>query len=266
MGDEKEVAGAKEADLPAADGILGLVKGKLLALTAVLVVIPSLINASLDVYYKIVDIPVGEKERAHKELSAMHFQDAPLLTQPVSVKLADVTVDMKLMVFPNGDIFVKSGSNEQWLPFRPVKTASASFLIASAWADESRPANASYAGEQRALVIDVDKLGVSRAQQQAKGAAQIQMDYLLAETKDDHKEFFTPSTQVFVKNFPAEKGYVIKTFSWDAISVHHGGIEKIELVEQGKTLRVSYRLSSGPTLSQWSGWIKGTIKTTQERL
>ena len=123
----------------------------IVGLTAVVVVLPALINGGIDVYRSISNIPITDAERTNRELFEKHFNKPPVAELPVSVKTDSGTVDMKLSIYDEGDIYVEYGSHSRWFA-SPVQKAASLSLISSAYAQGSP--GQSKTGEYR----QVDKL------------------------------------------------------------------------------------------------------------
>jgi hypothetical protein len=123
--EEGDMNGEKE-QLP---GTWGKIKGWIVGITAILVVIPALINAGLDVYNSAMNIPKTPKEQTNNEMFKKYFNKPALATVPLPIKTEQGTVDMRLSVYEAGDIFVEYGNGSQWFP-SPLKQrmAAAQFL------------------------------------------------------------------------------------------------------------------------------------------
>jgi hypothetical protein len=104
------------------------IKTWVIGLTAVLVVLPSLINAGIDVYKSLLDVPKTQFERINAELFQKYFNKSPVVTVPVPVKTSLGTVKARLSVYEEGDIFAEYGDYSQWFPFPLRKTASSSLF------------------------------------------------------------------------------------------------------------------------------------------
>lgn len=115
-------------------GWLKSVRNSIIAATAVLVVVPALINSGIDVYETVRDIPRGSKERQNVELFQKHFKESPVFTAPLSIKGGGETRQVSIDVYENGDIFVLYGTNSQWFPFRPEQAFFDYDLIPRAYA------------------------------------------------------------------------------------------------------------------------------------
>jgi hypothetical protein len=104
-------------------------------ITAVLIVIPALINAGSDIYASILKIPRSDTERANKALFEKHFGKAPLFHGDVPVKTEIGLVNMVLEVHEGGDIFVRYGKHSQWFPCPLVIQEKSSLFGNNAYAE-----------------------------------------------------------------------------------------------------------------------------------
>lgn len=119
--------------------------------TAVLVVLPSLINAGIDIYKSVLKVPRTQSERINDELFKKYFNRTPLVTVPVPIKTKLRTINMKLSIYEAGDIFAEYGNYSQWFPFPLQKSVSLS-VVSSAYAQSSPPV------KRANEYIQVDKL------------------------------------------------------------------------------------------------------------
>ena len=106
-------------------------------LTGFLVVVPSLINAGIDIYKSVLSIPRTETERTNAELFRKHFNKTALLTVPVPIKTDTGSMAMELSVFDGGDVFVQYGNNSRWFPFS-IKENTSTSILSPAYAEPSR--------------------------------------------------------------------------------------------------------------------------------
>lgn len=109
-------------------------QGVIVAITAVLLVTPALINSAVDVYRVVADIPTGGKERQNALLFERHFREQPMLTTPLFVKTSVGQLQMTIDVYENGDIFARYGQHAQWFPFSADLHAENSGVISLAYA------------------------------------------------------------------------------------------------------------------------------------
>lgn len=86
-------------------------------LIGVLVVLPSLINAGLDVYSSLLKLPKTEAERINEKLFREYFGKQPVATVPVPIKQNNGMVEVRFAIYDKGDVFVEFGNFSQWFPF-----------------------------------------------------------------------------------------------------------------------------------------------------
>ena len=123
----------------------------LTGLVGVLVVLPSLVNAGLDVYSSLLKLPKTEAERINERLFRDNFGKQPVATIPVPIKQNNGIVEVRFQIYEKGDVFVEFGNFSQWFPFPSTEDAakkSAGFsLMSSAFAQT--PATSSPQGMGR---------------------------------------------------------------------------------------------------------------------
>jgi hypothetical protein len=117
-------------------GMWARIRNWLAGLAAVLVVIPAVINSGVDVYHSVMDIPKTAAERTNAKLFKKYFNQSPVVTVPVPVKTDLGTINMKLSIYGEGDIYAEYGKQSQWFPF-PVPQESTASLIPRAHAQAS---------------------------------------------------------------------------------------------------------------------------------
>jgi len=119
-------------------------KNTALAFVALLVVIPSIINAIGDIWASFENLPNGVKETINAELFKKHFQEDPESSKQIEIKSEIATLAMSVDIYKNGDIFVDYGQYTQWLPFEYQQTANFSFDLiksANAWSIKHKTYN-----------------------------------------------------------------------------------------------------------------------------
>jgi len=252
---------------------LGSVTAKVIGATFLVGASVGLINGAIDLYKAIAKIPTNIYEKTNAELFKKHFGKQPLVSQPVKITVSNITVEMLLQVFETGDVFVRYGDFQQWLPFKPLITSSRS-LVSEALAQTSVPlpvpsrkGDSSTSGQP--ILIDVDKLKREQLEQASRDQQSkpdvIEKSYLLQKVKDDHPYLFSRSRKKYSQNFKAEPGYKIIKYEFQLGSSNNYRIFEIKQVDD-TTIRISFRLYSGPVFDRWRGWIRGTVKTTQQRI
>ena len=93
------------------------VKKWIIGLTSVLVVIPSLVNAGVDIYSSFAKLPKTESEQINVDLFKKYFNKQPLTTFPVPIKTNIGTVEVRFAIYDEGDVYVEFGNLTQWFPF-----------------------------------------------------------------------------------------------------------------------------------------------------
>ena len=71
----------------------------IVGLTAVVVVLPSLINGGIDVYKALLSIPKTNAERANSELFKKYFNKSPVTVFPVPIKYSVGIVEAKFSIY-----------------------------------------------------------------------------------------------------------------------------------------------------------------------
>jgi hypothetical protein len=244
---------------------LGSLTKKILAVTAAVTALAALVNGVIDLYQKVANVPTNVYDRTNDQLFRKNFShQPPLVSQPVLIKSANVTVEMLLQVYDTGDVFVRYGDFQQWLPFKALKTARLS-LVADLLA-QGLPTIHPQLG---AIVVDIEQL--KKLAKPEDGVAiplsgVLDKSYVLAKVKEDHPGIFSPSIETFTESHPAEKGYKITKFDFQLGSANHAQVQSKTLAPDGSKVTVVYSLTSGPLVDQYRAWIQATLKTTQEKV
>lgn len=241
---------------------LSTFKGIIVSLTALLVVIPALINSGIDVYKSIANIPAGIQEKTNDELFKRHFKDAPIFSQPIEIKTGNATLEMLLDVYENGDIFVQYGDFSQWFPFKGVSVSRGLPWPGIARAQEipSSPQTV----QQSPMVFDLEKYKNNKANQGDEKPKILEKTYLVSRMQDDFSVF--GFSKNYSTTFDAEPGYRIIEHHFREINAKAFELQDIKLINDGKSIVIRFTLKSGSFINQWKGWIKGTLKTVQERV
>lgn len=114
-------------------------QGIITGIVAVLVILPSLFNALIDVYISFFNIPKSINEHNNQQLFQSHFQEKPIHSGMNVIKTETGNLSMKVNIYRNGDIFVEYGDYSQWFPYHPpkeTKKASVSWFISDAYAED----------------------------------------------------------------------------------------------------------------------------------
>jgi hypothetical protein len=245
---------------------LGSATAKVLGATALVVAGASLVNGAVDLYRAVANVPTNIYDRTNDELFKRNFGKQPVVSQPVQIKASDVTVEMLLQVYDTGDVFVRYGTFQQWLPFQALRSSS-NALVAELLA-QALPTPSG----RGAIVIDVDKLKAiaGKASIPADSPAptspsSIEKNYVLAKIKDDHPSLFSSSTATYTEVFKAEKGFKIARFEFQLSSANNSQVRQQKLAPDGSSVTITFALTSGPMIDRYRGWIQGTVKTLQQK-
>lgn len=90
--------------------------------------------------------------------------------------------------------------------------------------------------------------------------------YFVSKTKDDHPIAFKPHSQSYERSFQAEPGYKITRCTWSGSSENHHSDLACNVQPSSASVLFSFRLTSGPAIDPWRGWLAGTITLEQERI
>lgn len=135
---EFQTSGQTNSNIATVNGWLTSTHGIITSLMAILVVVPSLINAVMDVYTAAFNIPKTISEINNVQLFKQHFQQQPVHTaQSIISPTPGEQLPIKLDVYENGDIYIEYGEFSQWFPFKPSKNTASSWLIRSAYAQDT---------------------------------------------------------------------------------------------------------------------------------
>lgn len=244
---------------------------KVAGVGAVLVAGAAVINGAIDLTRAILKIPTNVYDRTNEELFKTHFNKKPVLSQPVEIKSASLTVEMLLQVYESGDLFVRYGDFQQWLPFKAPKSASFSLFsqaYAQAPSDSPQPKVVGKDGvgwefgqAVTPIVVDIDKLKAAQSGAPANiGSKQFVFSEIQTSNGGFHK-----TTRTYEQIFRADPGYKFSDVNFQLGSENNAQIRKVEVVDSGKEIRVEFSLTSGPLFDQYRGWIHGTVNAKQER-
>lgn len=137
--------------------------------TGVLLVIPALVNAGIDVYKAWLNLPRTDSEKANVELFRKYVGKPPTATQPMQIKRDGVIYEVKFSIFDEGDIYVEYGKLTQWFPFPKASPTTISRLspISSAYAQDLTKIYGPYQQQDKA-----DGSNLQRQRSYANGAVE----------------------------------------------------------------------------------------------
>lgn len=236
-------------------------------LTGVLLGIPALINAGVDVYDAIMNIPKGSAEILSERKRSEHFQEEPLFSHELSIQEKSARKVLKLFIYPNADIYVNYSGYEQWLPAQNPKTDVVSFIsfISSANAESfskfgSPKAVPSIDDINGPIVIDaIHKRIIDESQ---KLNERITRSYWFEEINNQNIGL-SPTIRTYDRQFNALDGYKIVSYKIDIVSVNNANIVFSRLSNDGSSVIVQFIIRSGPIYDRWQGWLKAQVITEQ---
>jgi hypothetical protein len=88
-------------------------------------------------------------------------------------------------------------------------------------------------------------------------------DYDVDFKRNEHSAV-SPTSGVSAKEYPAREGYLIKSWDWNAQSVNNATPLDVQILSEGRAIRVSSSLTSGPFFDRWRGWLSGKLITKQQ--
>lgn len=110
-------------------------KKTLLALLAMLVVVPYLLNTMSHIIEAFNELPIGNKERLNVQLFKVHWKEVPVHSKNIVIQAGGKKRQLIIDVYSNGNIFVDFGDHTQWFPFKTSQLTPDFSLIDSAYAD-----------------------------------------------------------------------------------------------------------------------------------
>ncbi len=238
-------------------------------LTAILVGVPTLINAGIDVYNSVLNIPTGNVERINRDRRSAHFQEEPIFSKDFEIPTGNSKKFLKLFVYQNADIYVNYSGFEQWLPAENLdnSTVSMSFLSTAFAAGRYKEFGSPKATVSPSAIdkkFDLKSLESERKRKSQKFSRKIVRSYWFEEKNNDHSGFFT-SKRIYKEKFRAVKGYKITSFKLNIASLNRAKIISRELSADGSHVTVRFSIKSGPMYNRWRGWIKAQVITEQTK-
>ena len=103
--------------MPPIKDLLDNWKSTVVALAALLVVIPSVINGINDIWVAWNGLPIGDKEKINNQLFIKHWKENPIHTKQIIIEGKSGKIPITVDVYENGDIFVDYVRLTQWFPY-----------------------------------------------------------------------------------------------------------------------------------------------------
>ncbi|VIO69550.1 Serine endoprotease DegS [Bradyrhizobium ivorense] len=92
---------------------------------------------------------------------------------------------------------------------------------------------------------------------------QLERSYTVDKTKDDHPVVFAEHSADYADTFPAEPGYRITGCSWHVETANGAGNIACAIGDGGAQARFTYKLTSGPAVDRYRGWLGATVNLSQ---
>ena len=89
--------------------------------------------------------------------------------------------------------------------------------------------------------------------------------FAISNTKDNHPSVFSDHSQVFAETFRPDDGYKVIEASFVPRSSNNANDIRSQIAPDGGSVTFSYRLTSGPAVDRWRGWLRGDLIVRQER-
>jgi hypothetical protein len=90
--------------------------------------------------------------------------------------------------------------------------------------------------------------------------------YPVHKVKNDHPVAFASHSKDYVENFPASAGYRIVKAEFAPTSANKASETVVKIEEGGRSVRLTFTLTSGPMFDQWGGWLHGSLLTEQQAI
>ncbi|MGL9620777.1 serine protease [Bradyrhizobium sp. BWC-3-1] len=91
----------------------------------------------------------------------------------------------------------------------------------------------------------------------------IERAYTVDKTKDDHPVVFAEHSADYAEIFPAEPGYRITGCTWHVETANGASNIGCAINGGGAEVRFTYRLTSGPAVDRYRGWLGATVNVSQ---
>lgn len=88
--------------------------------------------------------------------------------------------------------------------------------------------------------------------------------YAVSEVNDQHPVIFATYTREYERVFRAEPGYRIVRAVIEKISATRVSDETISISNGGSQVQFRFKLTSGPAVDRYRGWLDASLETKQE--
>lgn len=90
--------------------------------------------------------------------------------------------------------------------------------------------------------------------------------FQISQTKDDHPSALSDHSRTYTETFSADPGFRIVGATFRSSSAARAGDIKESISPDGSNITLSYRLTSGPAVDRYRGWLRGDLIMKQEQL
>jgi hypothetical protein len=88
----------------------------------------------------------------------------------------------------------------------------------------------------------------------------------VSKTKDNHPSTFSDHSQTYTDTFSADPGFKIVDANFQSSSAARAGDITQRISADGSEIQFSYRLTSGPAVDRYRGWLRGDLVLKQEQI
>jgi hypothetical protein len=90
--------------------------------------------------------------------------------------------------------------------------------------------------------------------------------FQISQTKDDHPSALSDHSRTYTETFSADPGFRVVDATFRSSSAARAGDIKQNISPDGSKITFSYRLTSGPAVDRYRGWLRGDLVMKQEQL
>lgn len=90
--------------------------------------------------------------------------------------------------------------------------------------------------------------------------------FQISQTKDDHPSTFSDHSRTYTETFSADLGFKVVDAIFRSSSAARAGDITKNISPDGSEVAFSYRLTSGPAVDRYRGWLRGDLVIKQEQL
>lgn len=109
--------------------------------------------------------------------------------------------------------------------------------------------------------LDIKVLGLTKENRIIKNKT-----LQISKTKDDHPSTLSDHSRDYREVFSADPGFKIVDASFKQTSSARANDIRYNISPNGKNVEFSYKLTSGPAVDQYRGWLRGDLVVKQEQI